>query len=103
MSQNLVSNQNFLLLLLSTTPSQARHLLKSVTPQQSLAIAEIAFNLQNTVQNQKVHNLLKNRVRFLEKISLANTQKRIKNIKKYNNLLYKILIEIKPELLTLLE
>ena len=67
MSQNLFSNQNFLLLLLSTTPSQAHHLLKTITPQQSLAIAEIAFNLQNTMQNQKVHHLLKNQAHFLEK------------------------------------
>ena len=103
MSENLSANRNFLLLLLTTTPNQARHLLKSITSQQSLAIAEIAFNLQNTVQNQKVHNLLKNRLHFLEKISLANSQKRIQNIKKYNNFLYNLLSAVKPELLSLLE
>lgn len=76
MSKALDENRCFLNLFLSTTPSQQRALIESLTESQAQLIGEIAFNLPRLPLDTSERKFLKSRIPLLQ--VLANKKKSAK-------------------------
>ena len=82
MSPNLNKNKEFIKLLLTTDPRQARALLSTITSKQVEAIVEIAYNLLRIANSKSDRTVLNKRRSLLKKlinkkISVGKTKKLI--------------------------
>lgn len=103
MSKRLKDNIHFFQLLLSSSKAQARQLLKTVTPEQSLLIAEIAYNLLHTIDDKDIQENIKNKKKLLQDLIRLNTLKRVATIKRNNLKVLRLILLIKNKLLYLLK
>lgn len=104
MSELIRDNSNFLSLILDTDPNQQKSLLDSITPSQSLLIAEIFLNLLNIEHSERDINFLKNKVRLLESLAKHNLSARYRRslVKKHKVSILRILLHFKDNLTKLL-
>ena len=104
MSQNLRKYKSFLTLLLSTSQTQAKALLQTITSGQVQAIVEIVYNLMNIASSSKDKAVIQKRRAFLRKL----VNKRIKFggkknlVVKHKAKLLKTLLHFKKVLVNLL-
>ena len=92
------AQQNYLQLLFSTTPSQQKALLVTVTEDQVKALAEIAHNLPRLTDLGSHH-------RFIKYLGNSKHSLRYKKtlIKKHYKLLLEALLPLQQQLLQLIE
>jgi len=105
MSNTIIKEKHFLILLLSTEKDQARALLETVTNTQINALSEIIYNCQHLSLSKKATILFRRRKKYLSKLSnksLSNNSKRYLIGKHYRQLL-DTLISIKNKLIELLQ
>jgi hypothetical protein len=105
MSKTIRKVADFLKLLLSTTKEQARALFYTLTPIQTLAICEIAFNIQKLPVTRKVLKELQKRKYLFKKLGdkTLGVQKKIILIQTHYRQVRATLQLIKAEILSLLE
>ena len=105
MSTTLRKSRDFLKLLLSTTKDQARALFHTLTPIQTLAICEIAINIQNLPLTKKIVRELQKR-KFLFKWlgdKSIKVQNKLELIQTHYRQVQSSLLLIKNQILSLLE
>ena len=89
MSENLQRNKDFVKLLITTTQTQVKALLSTVTPAQVQCLVEIAYNLLTL---KKFRHKQKKLLEIISKSSVSKTRKQ-SVIVKYNRILLNILKE----------
>ena len=94
MSENLQRNKHFLNLLINTTQTQAKALLKILTKDQLECLVEIAYNLAPL---QKFHYRQKKLLHFIAKPSVTNREKQ-QAIIKYSGILLNIFQEVRSDI-----
>jgi hypothetical protein len=97
-SSNVKKNNEFIRLLIKSTPHQARALLYTITKDQAKAIAEIFYNLlyinklnNNNNNNRKKYNYIRRKTKFFK--SIINKKNRRSLIRTQRTLVLKILKE----------
>ena len=90
MSENLQRNKDFVKLLITTTQTQVKALLSTVTPAQVQCLVEIAYNLIDTDQFQSLHHRQKKLLEYLANLSVNDKRKKPVLIK-HRVLLIKVL------------
>ena len=105
MSKAIKKVGEFLKLLLNTTTNQARALLYTLTPIQTLAICEIAFDLQKLPLTKKVLKELKKRKYLFKKLSDKNLsiKEKISLIQSHHRQVQATLQLVNREILSILE
>ncbi len=102
MSKKITKSKSFLDLLIFTTTSQARALLDTVTDEQTLALCEIAFNLQTLPLSGIIQKKIKLRKSLLKKLSDSKikikTKTNLIRAHKYQilDILYAVRFQLKP-------
>ena len=103
MSSKIAANKPFLALLLTTDIGQQKALMKTLTPDQSLVILEILFNLGNLDHDPEDFTFLKKKKRFLRKFNKDIALiKRKKALELHKNIVLKTLQHFQSKLLDLL-
>lgn len=100
MSKNVINNQNFLSLLLSTSKEQAIALLQTSTKDQLLLIAEIAHNILQLPLPKKAKHYVNKKKKIIERLAdkkLSQTRK-FSLVEKNAQFLLQLLLSIKSQL-----
>ena len=105
MSKTIKKVSDFLKLLLTTTKEQVRALFYTLTPIQTLAICEIALNIQKLPLSKKLLKELQKRKYLFKKLSDRNLtiKAKITLIQTHYRLVQTALQLVKREILSLLE
>ena len=105
MSFNLKKVNNFLHLLLTTTPLQAISLILTATDEQLIAISEIAFNLLQLPLKGKEKENIEKRHKILKKIANKNITAKNKQllIQRHRKIILNLFLFFKQKLLNLLK
>ena len=100
MSKNLIENQHFLQLLLSTTKDQALALLQTVTKDQLLLISEIAANILQLELPKKAQFYVKQKKKLIERLASKklSRSKKVSSLQKNAKFILQLLWSLRLQL-----